>query len=139
MLTESDLRELVAFTTGNEPVLSVYLNTEPTSGNADVGKLRLRNMLKAINLPEDVGAVERYITLEYKWSGRGVAVFSSVSRQFFRAYSLALPVRDMYHVGDRTSVQPQHDPLDLRHLHARQVDRWRDSEAGRRFLVFHHR
>ena len=112
MLTESDLRELVAFTTGNEPVLSVYLNTEPTSGNADVGKLRLRNMLKAINLPEDVGAVERYITLEYKWSGRGVAVFSSVSHQFFRAYSLALPVRDMYHVGDRPSVQPLLDLLD---------------------------
>jgi peptide chain release factor subunit 1 len=112
MLAESDLRELVAFTTGNEPVLSVYLDTEPTSGNADVGQLRLRNMLKAINLPEDVSAVERYITLEYKWSGRGVAVFSSASRQFFRAYTLALPVRDMYHVGDRPSVQPLLDLLD---------------------------
>jgi peptide subunit release factor 1 (eRF1) len=112
MLAESDLQELVAFTTGNEPVLSVYLDTEPTNGNADVGKLRLRNMLKAINLPEDVSAVERYITLEYKWSGRGVAVFSSASRQFFRAYPLALPVRDMYHVGDRPSVQPLLDLFD---------------------------
>ena len=112
MLAESDLRELVAFTPGNEPVLSVYLDTEPTSGNADVCQLRLRNMLKAINLPEDASAVERYISLEYKWSGRGVAVFSSVSRQFFRAYSLALPVRDLYHVGDRPSVQPLLDLID---------------------------
>jgi peptide subunit release factor 1 (eRF1) len=56
--------------------------------------------------------VERYITLEYKWSGRGVAVFSSAARQFFRAYPLALPVRDRYHVGDRPSVQPLLDLLD---------------------------
>ena len=112
MLAESDLRDLVGFTIGNEPVLSVYLNTEQTGGTSDGGKLRLRNMLKAINLPEDVDAVERYINLEYHGSGRGVAVFSCASRSFFRAYPLALPVRDMYHIGDRPSVQPLLDLFD---------------------------
>ncbi len=112
MLAESDLRELVAFTTGNDPVLSVYLSTEPSSGNSDVCKLRLRNMLKTINLPEDVSAIERYINLEYNWAGRGVAIFSSTPRNFFRVYSLALPVRDAYHVGDRPSIQPLVDLFD---------------------------
>jgi peptide chain release factor subunit 1 len=112
MLAESDLRELVAFTTGNDPVLSVYLNTEPSKGNSDVCKLRLRNMLKAINLPEDVSAIERYINLEYNWSGRSVAIFSSDRRNFFKTFVLALPVQDSYHVGDRPSVQPLVDLFD---------------------------
>jgi hypothetical protein len=59
MFTESDLRELVEFT-APDPVLSVYLNTEPSAGNADAYRLRLRNMLKDIKLPEDVEAIERY-------------------------------------------------------------------------------
>lgn len=112
MLADSDLRELVAFPTGNEPVLSVYLDTETSIGNSEACKLRLRNMLKAINLPEDVSAIERYINLEHNWSGHAVALFSSAKRGFFRAYSLALPVRDMFHVGDRPSVQPLVDLLD---------------------------
>ncbi|MCE1252715.1 MAG: hypothetical protein LWX83_04095 [Anaerolineae bacterium] len=112
MLAESDLRELVAFTTGNDPVLSVYLNTEPSSGNSDVCKLRLRNMLKTINLPEDVSAIERYVNLEYNWSGHSLAIFSSTPRKFFRVYSLALPVREAYHVGDRPSIQPLVDLFD---------------------------
>jgi hypothetical protein len=72
--------------------LSVYLNTEPSAGNADAYKLRLRNMLKDYKLPEDVEAIERYFNQEYNWSGRSVAVFSCQPQGFFRAYPLAIPV-----------------------------------------------
>lgn len=111
MLTESDQRELLDFS-APDPVLSVYLNTEPSEGNADAYRLRLRNLLKEVYLPQDVEAVEHYFMHEYNWSGRGVAVFSCAPQGFFRAYPLAVPVRDMIHVGDRPSVKPLANLLD---------------------------
>jgi peptide chain release factor subunit 1 len=105
MLAESDLRLLLEFSK-KKPVLSVYLNTDPSQGNADAYKLRLRNMLKGIHLPEDVRAIERYFNLEFNWSGKGVAVFSCAEAGFFNAYPLALPVRDMVQISDRPSVKP---------------------------------
>jgi len=104
MFTESDLRELVEYS-GKGPVLSVYLDTEPSLGNADAYKLRLRNMIKDILLPHDVEAIERYFNQEHNWQGRGVALFSCAGDGFFRSYPLALPVRDLYHIGDRPSVK----------------------------------
>ncbi|HNY99662.1 MAG TPA: hypothetical protein PKV95_08700 [Anaerolineaceae bacterium] len=104
MLTEHDLRELVEFSAAS-PVLSVYLDTEPSKGNADGYRLRLRNLLKLVNLPQDVAAVEHFFNHQYDWSGRGVAVFSCAPQGFFRAFPLALPVRDWVHVGDRPSVR----------------------------------
>ncbi len=111
MLTDQDVRELLKFTSPH-PVLSVYLSTDPTLGNKDSYRLRLRNMLKKVNLPQDEEAVERYMMQEYDWSGRGVAVFSCAPEGFFRAYALAVPVRDLVHVGDRPSVRVLADLLD---------------------------
>jgi peptide chain release factor subunit 1 len=111
MLSENDLRELLDFNT-EQPVLSVYLNTDPSEGNADVHKLRLRSMVKEINLTKDVEAIERYINHEYNWSGRGVAVFSCSHDGFFRVYPLAVPVRNLVHISDRPSVKPLASLLD---------------------------
>ena len=52
MFTENDLRELLDFKT-DSPVLSVYLNTDPTLGSADAYRPRLRGMLKDIGLDDD--------------------------------------------------------------------------------------
>ena len=104
MLTDSDLRTLVAFSSPSL-VLSVYLNTEPSEGNAEAYKLRLRTMLKSIYLPEDTEAVIRYVEHEYGGQGRGVAVFSCAAQQFFHAFPLAVPVPDLVHVSDRASVK----------------------------------
>lgn len=111
MFSETNLRELLEFTSPH-PVLSVYLNTEPSEGNADAYRLRLRNMLKSVNLPKDVAAVERFFDREYDWSGRSVAVFSCAEESFFRAYPLALAVRDFVFVGDRPSVKILADLMD---------------------------
>ncbi|HEX7434363.1 MAG TPA: hypothetical protein VF326_11985 [Anaerolineaceae bacterium] len=111
MLTESNLRELLEFS-APVPVLSVYLNTVPTQGNADTYKLRLRNMLKRVNLPQDAGAIERFFDHSYDGSGRGVAVFSCASQNFFRAYSLATPLPSAVYVSSRPAVKPLADVLD---------------------------
>lgn len=111
MLNETDQRELLNFS-ASEPVVSVYLNTDPVAGNADAYRLRLRNLLKEVNLPQDVEAIERYFHHEYNWSGKGVAVFSCAPKEYFRAYTLGVPVRDMLTISERPSVKPLADLLD---------------------------
>jgi peptide chain release factor subunit 1 len=105
MLSEKDLRELLDYST-TDPVVSVYLNTDTTEGNADTHKRRMRSMVREINLTDDVQAIERFFDLEYNWSGRGVAVFSCKPQNYFRAYPLAVPVRNLIHISDRPSVKP---------------------------------
>jgi peptide chain release factor subunit 1 len=112
MFSEHALRELLEYQ-GNAPVLSIYLNTDPVEGSADTYKLRLRSMLKEVDLSTDVFAVERYFDHEHNWSGRGVAVFSSAGDGFFRSYSFAVPVRDRVRVSDRPHVKPLADLLDV--------------------------
>jgi peptide chain release factor subunit 1 len=111
MLTDSDLRELLSYQ-ARFPVLSVYLNTDPAEGNADAYKLRLRSMLKEIDLPDDTSAVIRYFDHTHDWSGRSVAVFSCAPEGFLRSYSLGVPLRSRVRVSDRPHVKPLADLLD---------------------------
>jgi peptide subunit release factor 1 (eRF1) len=111
MFTDNDLRELLDFVAA-EPVLSLYLSTDPSEGNADAYRLRLKTLLKEVHLPQDSSAVEQYFGHEYDWSGRAVAVFSCVGKNFFRAYPLAVPMRNLVQVNDRPSVKPLADLLD---------------------------
>lgn len=103
MLSESDLRELIDFSAAS-PVLSVYLSTEPSEGNADAWKLRLRNLLKDVNLPQDTALVENYFINDHKWSGRGAAVFSCASQGFFKSFTLGLPVRNLAATGSHPNI-----------------------------------
>lgn len=111
MFTERDLRELLDYNT-QHLVLSVYLNTDPAQGSADFYRLRLRTMLKDIDLKEDAADVERYFNHKFDWSGRSVAVFSCQPEGFFRAYSFAVPLRDRLRVSNRPHVKPLADLLD---------------------------
>lgn len=111
MLTESDLKELLEYH-AQSPVLSVYLNTEPVEGSADTHKLRLRSLLKDVELTEDVAIVERYFDHEFDWSGRSVAVFSCEAEDYFRAFPLAVPVRSRVRISDGPFVKPLADVLD---------------------------
>jgi hypothetical protein len=111
MFTDQDLRELLEYQ-AEHPVLSVFLNTEPSQGNADAYRLRLRSMLKEVNLPDDQAAVEQFIQREYDWSGRSLAIFSCAPEGFFRSYSLAAPLRSRVRVNARPHVKPLVDLLD---------------------------
>jgi peptide chain release factor subunit 1 len=111
MLTESDLKELLGYQP-THPLLSVYLNTEPAEGGADAYKLRLRSMLKDVDLKDDVFAVERYVDHEFDWSGRSVAVFSCSAEKYFRAYTLAVPIRSRVRISNHPHIKPLADVLD---------------------------
>jgi peptide chain release factor subunit 1 len=111
MLTDNDLQELLNFQP-KQPVLSIYLNTDPSEGSADAYKLRLRSMLKDIAMPKDVTAVEQFILHQFDWSGRSVAIFSCAAQNFFRAFSLAVPIRSRVRVNTAPHVKPLADLLD---------------------------
>jgi peptide subunit release factor 1 (eRF1) len=111
MISPEEMRELLSYSSEN-PVLSVYLNTDPAQGNAEAYKLRLRTMLKSVDLTEDTTAIWNYIQSEYDWSGRSIAFFSCAADNFFRAYSLAVPVRERVRIAPSPHVKPLADLLD---------------------------
>ena len=70
MFSERALRELASVETQG-PILSVYLNVDPTRRTAEEYKLELREMLRTVNGdadPEDSEAIKRYIELDFDWS-----------------------------------------------------------------------
>ncbi len=111
MLTETNLQELLGYKADHQ-VLSLYLNTDPTEGSADMYKSNLRRMLKDINLSSDAQVVENYFSREYDRTGRSVVVFSCAPDAFFRVYTLAISVRNQVIVSDRPYVKPLASLLD---------------------------
>jgi len=113
MLTNSDLQELLKYK-AQHPVLSVYLNTDPAQGNADVYKLKLRSKLKKADAPSsDAREIEHYFDREYDWAGRSVAIFSCMPEGFFRAYPITVPIRSRVRINaTRPHVKPLANLLD---------------------------
>lgn len=111
MLTDSVLRELLDYTSP-DPLLSVYLNTNMTEGNAEALKLRLRTLLKEVDLPQDEAAILNYFELEREWTGRSVAMFSCAAQNYFRAFPFAVPLRSRVFVSNQPYVKPLADLLD---------------------------
>jgi len=105
MFSEKDLQTLLDYSAVNQ-VLSVYLNTDPTEINTEAAKLRLRNWLRTIELPEDVQAVEDFINFEYDWSAKGLAIFSDQKEGFFKTFQFNLSIPDHAYVGARPKIRP---------------------------------
>lgn len=115
MFTDRDLNELVEFRSEKFSVLSVYLNVDPTQRTSDEYRLTLRALLKEVAdeaEPEDIEAVERFFDFEYDWQGKGVVVFSCQDEDFWRSYSLAVPVHNYAYVSHRPYIKPLTDVLD---------------------------
>lgn len=132
MFKQEDLRELAAYQ-AQTPVLSVYLNVDPTEHTTDEYKLALRQMLKQagrLAAPEHIAAVERFFDHEYNWSGRGVIIFSGEG--FWRTYSLAVPVVSGVTVTRKPYIWPLAALVDAYGIYVvAQVDR-----LGVRLLLF---
>ena len=132
MFTESSLRKIQDFS-ADYPVVSLYLNTEPSRGNAETHRLRLRNMIKDISLKQDAELIEKFFSYTYDWSGRSVAVFSCAPADFFHAIPLAVPVKDFIQIGSKAAVAPLEDLLqDYSNLGVILVDK-----QGARLFHFH--
>lgn len=107
MFSVKDLQSLLDFPTEGGQVLSLYLNTDPGERNAETTQLALRQMLKSVDLPEDVQAVEQYIDLKYDWAAKGLIIFSQGGgKTLFRVAKLNLPVPDRIGIGTRPLLRP---------------------------------
>jgi peptide subunit release factor 1 (eRF1) len=134
VFTERDLSQLVEFRSEGTPVLSLYLNVDPTQQTTDQYKLTMRSLLKEASKEAeaaDIEAVERYFDFEYDWQGRGVVVFSCQAADFWRSYSLAVPVHNYAYVSHRPYIKPLTDVLDA---YGRYGVILVDSEGSRMFL-----
>jgi hypothetical protein len=97
MISEKELQELVNFRTKESSVLSLYLNVDPTQHTKDEYKLTLKSMLKGVAneaSAKDLAEVEKYFDFQYDWQGKGVAIFSCLGEDFWRAHPLAVPVEN---------------------------------------------
>jgi len=115
MFTTDELRELVEFRSTSAPVLSVYLNVDPTQHTTEEYRLILRGLLKEAGndaAPEDIAEVEKYFDFEYDWQGKGVVVFSCREENFWKVSSLAVPVPNQVYVGPRPYIRPLSEVLD---------------------------
>ncbi len=132
MLTETSLQKIRGFS-ADFPIVSLYLNTDPTLGNAETHRLRLRNLLKDLPLEKDVEKIEAFFNHQYDWSGRAVAVFSCAPTDFFEYTPLSVTVKDFIKMGSRPQIEPLEDMLqDVNHLGVVLVDK-----QGARLFYYH--
>ncbi len=134
MFTDQDLNELVQFRSDGSPVLSLYLNVDPSQQSSDQYKLALRSLLKEVANganSADVQAMERYFDFEYERQGKGLALFSCHEADFWRSYWLAVPVHNYAYVSHRPYIKPLTDVLDA---YGRYGVVLVDSEGARMFL-----
>lgn len=112
MFTDHQLKELAGVST-KSTALTVYLNTDPAMGSAEAIKLRMRTLLKDVELEKDVAAVLDYFGANHPFTGRGIAIFSCTGDGIFRTISLGVPVRDQVFIGDHFSIKPLADVFDI--------------------------
>jgi peptide chain release factor subunit 1 len=114
MFDERALKELASVQTEG-PILSVYLNVDPTQRTAEEYKLTLRELLKhvsdkvgaiATDFRQDIEAIKRYVEYDYDWSGRGLAIFSREAEGIWYAYPLAFSVRSGVTAARRPYISP---------------------------------
>lgn len=105
MFSEKDLQELLDYSAENQ-VVSLYLNTDPTESTTEAASLRLRNLLKTVDLPEDVQAIENFVSLEYNWAAKGLVIFSDQEGNFFKTHQFNLSVPNKLYVGKHPTIRP---------------------------------
>ena len=108
MFDESALKKLASIETEG-PILSVYLNVDPTQRTSDEYKLTLRDLLRqAMDKvdSEDIEAVKHYVEYDYDWSGRGLVIFTRQAEDIWLTYPLAVPVSSGVTVANRPYISP---------------------------------
>lgn len=107
MLREKDIQELIEFQS-THPVLSVYLNFDPSRTTSEAAKLRCRQMLKPYSeqIPDDVKAVTDFLEHEYDGSGQGLVIFSCQEQDFFHTIQSPIPVRNRARLLPKPYVKP---------------------------------
>lgn len=135
MFGQEQLQELLSLDLQGEKILSLYLDADTAQESVETIKLRVRAMIKEAQLSQEKGAtaIERYLDHSYDWSTPGIAIFSSITGGFFRAYPTAISFRNRLRVGSKPYVKPLTHLLDhYAHYGVVLVDR-----VGARLFEYH--
>ena len=133
MFSRDDLQQLAEYQ-GRYAVLSLTLNVDPTRRTNDEYRLALRHLLHQVQGRGngDAALIERFFDQEYDWSGRGLAIFSSQKENFWRVYSLAVPIVDSVYLGPKPYITPLANLWDV---YGRFVVALLDKQGGRFIFV----
>jgi peptide subunit release factor 1 (eRF1) len=108
MITQAELQQLIDFEPGKHPVLSLFLNVDPSRRSKDKYMLWLRSLLKEVSGkadPADIERVEHYFGFEYDWQGRSIACFACTKAGLWQVFPLAVPMEDGVFVGDLPHIK----------------------------------
>jgi rubrerythrin len=133
MFSRDDLQQLAEYQ-GRYAVLSLTLNVDPTRRTKDEYRLALRHLLHQVQGRGngDAAAIERFFDQEYDWSGRGLAIFSNQKENFWKVYSLAVPITDSVYLGPKPYITPLANLWDV---YGRFVVALLDKQGGRFIFV----
>src|SRR5512139_675751 len=133
MFSRDDLQQLAEYQ-GQHAVLSLTLNVDSTHRTKDEYRLALRHLLRSVQgrANGDVSAIEQYFDQEYDWSGRGLAIFSSQKENFWKVYTLAVPIVDSIYLGPKPYITPLANLWDA---YGRFVAALLDKQGGRFIFV----
>jgi len=115
MVSDKDLQTLLEFSSDDAPVVSLYLNVDPTQKNKEEIRLTLRGLLKRAGetaSSKDIQAIERFFDLEYDGTARGLVLFSCQAGGLWKVFQFAVPVADRVEAARRPFLTPLQDLLD---------------------------
>ena len=112
MIEDRELQALVDFS-GSGHVLSVYLDTDLGVKSKDAVKLMFRERVKTLpaEAKAEIDAVRRYLSFEFDWQTRGLAVFAS-GDELWKVLPLPIPVGAQAYYMERPYIRTLTDVLD---------------------------
>ena len=140
MITQEQFQELLTPEPFDAKIISLYLNTDSGQESVEAIKLQTKNMLRELSGPQaetstnaGAQAIESYLNHSFDWRSPGLALFSSLDGDFFRAYPTAVSFSNRLRLSQKPYLKPLGHLLDYyAHYGVILVDR-----VGASFFAYH--
>lgn len=142
MISRQELKDIAKMKSDGSYFVSLYLNVNPKTTVKDNYVIHVKNMLKQTadtldkavmkKVTPDLDAIESYILTNKRMFKKGLVIFSSQGRKFWKEYHIAVPFKNEIIVDTTPYVKPLLDILDNYQRYAILLV---DRESARLFLV----
>lgn len=123
MVTAEQMEQLRSFESPTFPVVSLYLDTDPTRVEKRGYIIAAKDILKELErqlqdrakrkaFQEDVASIIYFLESETNPNAKGLAIFSCKAQGFWQVYRLPVSVANKGHLGPRPYLPPLLDVLD---------------------------
>ncbi len=142
MLERKELKELAGMRNDAVSFVSLYLNVDPFSNPKGDYLIQFKNMVRETSarlerevykrVKSDIEKIESYVLGNKRIFRKGLVLLSSVRKEFWREYHLAVPVKSEIVADKCPYIKPLLDVLDR---HQRYIIALVDKESARIFVV----